>query len=130
MSVIDAAALGVPAVFNAAAHFVDHHVAEGRGARVAIECGELRVSYAELLRDVNRTGRALQRLGVQPGDRVLLLLHDGPEFAYTFFGAIKIGAVPIPLNTLWKAADYEYVIRDSRAGVLIVSAELLGVFRL
>jgi benzoate-CoA ligase len=53
------------------------------------------------------------------------MLHDGPEFVFAFFGAIKIGAVPVPLNTLWKAADYEYVIRDSRAGVLIVSAALL-----
>ena len=56
---------------------------------------------------------------------MLLLLLDGPEFVYSFFGAIKIGAVPVPLNTLWKPADYQYVIRDSRAAVLIVSAELL-----
>ncbi len=56
---------------------------------------------------------------------MLLLLLDGPEFVYGFFGAIKIGAVPVPLNTLWKPADYQYVIRDSRAAVLIVSAELL-----
>jgi benzoate-CoA ligase len=74
---------------------------------------------------VNRCGNALRGLGVRPEDRVLLLLLDGPEFAYGFFGAIKIGAVPVPLNTLWKPADYQFVIRDSRAAVLIVSAELL-----
>ena len=68
-----------------------------------------------MLRNVNRCGSALRRLGVRPEERVLLLLHDGPEFVYSFFGAIKIGAVPVPLNTLWKAADYQYVIRDSRA---------------
>src|SRR5262249_44073647 len=50
---------------------------------------------------------------------------DGPAFAYAFFGAIKIGAIPVPLNTLWKSADYQYVIHDSRARVAIVSAELL-----
>jgi benzoate-CoA ligase len=74
---------------------------------------------------VNRCGSALRGVGVRPEDRVLLLLHDGPEFVYSFFGAIKIGAVPVPLNTLWKPADYEFVVRDSRARVLVVSPELL-----
>jgi benzoate-CoA ligase family protein len=124
VSILDAAALGVPEIFNAAAHFVDRNVADGRGAHAAIEYGDQRVTYAELLRDVNRTGHALRRLGVRPEERVLLLLHDSPEFAYTFFGAIKIGAVPIPLNTLWKAADYAHAIRDSRASVLIVHPAL------
>jgi benzoate-CoA ligase len=121
-----AEALGVPEMFNAAAHFVDRHVAEGRGSRVAIECGEARITYAEVQQHVNRCGHALRGAGVRPEDRVLLLLLDGPEFVYSFFGAIKIGAVPVPLNTLWKPADYQYVIRDSRATVLIVSADLLA----
>src|SRR5207244_2109343 len=75
---------------------------------------------------VNRAGSALRdRLGVRPEERVLLLLLDELAFAYTFFGAIKIGAVPVPLNTLWKSQDYEYVVRDSGARVLVVSSELL-----
>jgi acyl-coenzyme A synthetase/AMP-(fatty) acid ligase len=123
---LSAEALGVPAVFNAATHFVDRNVAEGRGAKVAIECGDARMTYDEVLAGVNRCGQALRAIGVRPEDRVLLLLHDGPEFVYSFFGAIKIGAVPVPLNTLWKPADYQYVIRDTRAEVLIVSAELLA----
>jgi benzoate-CoA ligase len=112
-------------MFNAAVHFIDRHVAEGRGAHLAIECGEARISYGEVQQHVNRCGNALRDIGVRPEDRVLLLLLDGPEFVYGFFGAIKIGAVPVPLNTLWRPADYQYVIRDSRAAVLIVSAELL-----
>ena len=48
----------------------------------------------------------------------MLLLLDTPAFAYSFFGAIKTGAVPIPINTLWKAADYAYVLRDSGARVV------------
>ena len=51
---------------------------------------------------------------------------DGPEFVYAFFGAIKIGAVPVPLNTRWTAADYEYVLHDSGARVVIVSGPLLS----
>jgi acyl-coenzyme A synthetase/AMP-(fatty) acid ligase len=57
---------------------------------------------------------------------VLLLTLDQPEMVYSFFGAIKIGAVPVPLNTLWKAADYEYVLQDSGASLAIVSAPLLA----
>jgi benzoate-CoA ligase len=121
-----AADLGVPRVFNAASHFIDRHVRDGRGASMAIECGEEGVTYAQLAEGVNRVGNALRdTLDVRPEERVLLLLLDGPAFAYAFFGAIKIGAVPIPINTLWTAADYRYVLNDSRARVLIVSAELL-----
>jgi benzoate-CoA ligase len=125
MSVATAESLGVPETFNAATYFVDRNVAEARGSRVAIECGDARITYDEVLQKVNRFGSALQRLGVRPEERVLLLLHDSPEFVYAFFGAIKIGAVPVPLNTLWKPADYEYVIRDSRAVLLIVGGTLL-----
>jgi benzoate-CoA ligase family protein len=113
---------------NAAVYFVDRHVAEGRGARVAFECGEQRVTYAELSDRVNRTGNALRNVfGVRMEERVLLLLRDSPEFAYCFFGAIKIGAVPVPVNTLLKPHDYIYLLNDSRARVAIVSEHLLPV---
>ncbi len=126
MSAVTAADLGVPERFNAATYFVDRNVAEGRGDRVAIECGDERITYRELLQNVNRLGSAIRdRLAIRCEERVLLLMLDGPAFAYSFFGAIKIGAVPVPLNTLWKPADYQYVLHDSRASILIVSAELL-----
>ena len=125
-SAIPAARLGVPERFNAAAHFVDRHVHEGRGARVAIECGDERVTYAALAGRVNRFGRALRdELDVRPEERVMLLLQDTPAFHVAFFGAIKIGAVPIPVNTLWKSADYRHVLNDSRARVAVVSEALL-----
>ena len=126
MGITTAADLGVPPAFNAATHFVDRHLGEGRGGRVAIECGGERVTYAELAERVNRIGSALRaELDVRPEERVLLLLLDSPAFHPAFFGAIKIGAVPIPINTLWKTADYRHVLADSRARVAIVSEELL-----
>ena len=126
MTVLTAAALGVPETFNATEWFVDRNVAEGRGSRIAIECGDVRITYDEVLHNVNRAGNGLRdRWNVRPEERVILLLHDGPAFVYAFFGAIKIGAVPVPLNTLWKPADYTHVLRDSRAAVVIVSPELL-----
>ena len=126
MPVIDASALGVPAAFNATLYFVDRHLEEGRDSKTAIECGDERVTYAELYARANQLGRALrERLGVSVGERVALLLLDGPQFFYSFFGAIKTGAVAVPVNTLWTAADYEYVFADSHARVVIVSAELI-----
>jgi benzoate-CoA ligase len=62
---------------------------------------------------------------VRREERVAVLLTDTPEFIYSFFGAMKIGAVPVPINTLWKSPDYEYVLNDSRARVLIVDHALL-----
>jgi len=114
----------LPEEFNAASYFVDRHIAEGRAAKVAIECEDRRVTYYQLFEQVNRVGNALKRLGVRPEERVLLLLLDTPEFAASFFGAIKIGAVPVPINTLLQPGDYEFLLNDSRARVVIVSDSL------
>jgi benzoate-CoA ligase len=119
-------ATSIPQEFNVATYFVDRNVAEGRGASVAIEFGDQRITYRQVLDNVNRVGNALRDvLGVRLEERVLLLLLDCPEFVYSFFGAIKIGAVAVPTNTLFKPADYEYILNDSRARVVIVSEALL-----
>src|SRR5438552_16669726 len=68
----------------------------------------------------------LRRLGVRIEQRVVLLLPDGPEFVSTFWGALKIGAVPVPTNTLLKARDYEYILKDSRATVVIAGESLVA----
>lgn len=115
----------VPETFNAATRFVDHNLREGRGAKVALECGDERVTYAQLQERVNRVGNALRGLGVRPEERVLLLLPDSPDFLYVFFGAIKMGAVAVPVNTLLKPAEYEYIFNDTRARVAVVSDSLL-----
>jgi len=115
----------LPDTFNVATHFVDRNVQEGRGAKVAIECGDERVTYQELLENTNRAGNSLLALGVRPEERVLLLLLDTPEFLYSFFGAIKIGAVAVPVNTQARPHDYEYILNDCRARVALVSEALL-----
>ncbi len=123
---MNAPIVAVPEAFNVASHFVDRNVLEGGGACVAIECGEARITYAQLLERVNRFANALRsRLDVRPEERVVMVALDGPEFVYSFFATIKCGAVAVPVNTLWKPADYEYVLEDSRARVLVVSEALL-----
>lgn len=117
--------ISLPEEFNAASYFVDRHIGEGRAQKTAIECGDRKVTYAELAELVNRVGRGLKSLGVRIEERVLLLLLDTPEFAASFFGAIKIGAVPVPVNTLLKPSDYQYILNNSRARVAVVSDSLL-----
>ena len=120
----------LPETFNVTAYFVDRNVLEGRGSSVAIESGDEQVSYQRLLERTNRTGNALRQLGVRAEERVLLLLLDGPEFLSCFFGIIKIGAVAVPTNTFLKPHEYEYLLNDSRARVLLVSEALLPVVQL
>jgi benzoate-CoA ligase family protein len=117
--------LDIAEQFNAAAWLVDRHVAEGRGARPAVLYEGQELTYAQVGENVNRFGNALRRLGVGVEQRVLLLLLDTPEFVYAFFGAMKIGAVPIPTNTNLRPEDYHYLLSDSRAVVLVVSDMLL-----
>jgi benzoate-CoA ligase len=119
----------LPDEFNAATYFIDRHVTDGRGRKIAIECGGRQVTYQQLFETVNRAGNTLRKLGVRIEERVLLLLFDIPEFAASFFGAIKIGAVPVPVNTLLKSADYTYLLNDSRARIAIVGEALLPLIK-
>ncbi len=115
----------LPNAFNAASALIDSNLSAGRGDKTAIYYLDEEISYAQMAEMVNRTGNAFKSLGVEMENRVLLLLLDCPEFVYSFFGAIKMGAVPIPVNTLLTPGDYEYIFNDSRAKVLVVSVELL-----
>ena len=110
--------------FNVTVPFVDRHLEEGRGEKVIIHMhGGGVVTYATLAEQVNRAGNALINLGVTPGDRILMVVKDAPEFFYTFWGAIIAGIVPVPLNTLLRAKDYTFMINDSEAAGVIYSPE-------
>lgn len=113
-------------VFNMVTPLLDRHVAEGRGDRPALRLLDAELSYAELQALANRAGNALRAAGVEPEQRVGLLLHDGPEFVATFLGAMKIGAVPVPFNTLAPPSDLAYYLADSRARALVADAGLVG----
>jgi benzoate-CoA ligase family protein len=117
--------LAIPDTFNVATAYVDANVEAGRGAQTAILYRNQHITYDEVAANVNRAGNALRELGIAIENRVALLLLDCPEFVYSFFGAMKIGAVAVPMNTLLRPADYVYLLNDSRARVLIVSEVLL-----
>ncbi len=117
------AAIAFEAGFNAAVPFVDRHLAEGRGEKVAIRTTRGDVTYAELAEGVNRCGNALLGAGLAPGQRLLLVVKDCPEFFTLFWGAIKAGVIPVPLNTILRAADYRGMIEDSACSGVAFSPE-------
>jgi benzoate-CoA ligase family protein len=120
----------IPDRHNLVDHFVDRHVREGRGDKVAIISGGQQVTYGEIAELVNRVGNGLLTLGIQREQRVLLVLPDSPEFAAAYFGAMKIGAVAVPTNTALRADDYAHFLEDSGAKIAIVHSTLLPEFQL
>jgi benzoate-CoA ligase len=118
----------IPRRYNAANDLLERNLRAGRGAKVAYLDDRGRYSYADLAARANRAANALLALGLAPEQRVLLALHDTIDFPAVFLGAIKAGIVPIAANTLLTAADYRYILDDSRAAALIVSPPLLAAF--
>ncbi|MGI5823553.1 MAG: benzoate-CoA ligase family protein [Dethiobacteria bacterium] len=111
--------------FNAADYFLDRNIRQGRGHKVAIYTDRRNYTYSELQEMVNKTGNAFREMGLGIDDRVMLMMLDEPQFIIMFFGAMKIGAVPIPINTMLTPNDYEYLLNDSRAKALIISEDLV-----
>ena len=96
---------------------------EGRGDKAAIRTADSAVTYDELAANVNRCAHALPSLGLHRGERLLMVVKDCPAFFYLFWGAIKAGIVPVPLNTLVRSDSYEFIIDDSGAAALVYSPE-------
>ena len=110
-------------VFNVAVPLIDRHLSEGRSEKAAIRTVGGAVTYGELAERVNRCGNVLREMGLLPGDRLLMIVKDCPEFFYLFWGAIKVGVVPVPVNTLLRAPDYQYMIADSACAAVVYSPE-------
>ena len=105
---------------NAVEHLLGKAALARHGERVALVCGGESVTYADLAARVARSAGALRALGVSPGDRVLLLMRDTPEFAAAWLGALHAGAVAIALNTKLSEAEYRHVRADSGARLAII----------
>ncbi len=116
----------VPPRMNVCDLLLDENVRQGRGGKTAVICGETEVSYAELRDLAARLASGLSRLGVLAEQRVVILLPDSVEFVAAYLGVMRLGAVAVPLNTLLKPSDYEYLLNDSRAVAAIVHEDLLA----
>jgi benzoate-CoA ligase len=119
----------VPREYNAAYDLIERNLRAGRADKVAYIDDQGRYSFGELAARVNRFANVLERLQIRRDERVLVCLLDSIDFPSVFLGAIKAGVVPIAANTLLTPADYQYMLRDSRAEALVVSKQLWPQFR-
>jgi benzoate-CoA ligase family protein len=105
---------------NLADELLGNHGRE-RADKVALFCDDQRVTYGELVRNVNKFASMLREMGVQPTERVMIMLPDSPLFVYAFLGSVKCGAWPVPVNTMLGVEDYRYLLTDSEARVLVTT---------
>src|SRR5579871_3969115 len=120
----EAPRIAVPRTYNAAVDLIERNLKAGRAEKLAFRDGHARLTYGELAERVDRCANALRSLGLEPEQRLLLIMLDTVDFPVAFLGAIKAGIVPVPVNTLLTSADYDFMLRDSRARALIVSDAL------
>src|SRR5271170_6816616 len=113
--------------YNAAVDFVDRNVADGRGDKTAFVDPSRNLTYGELRDAAARVGPLLARLGIEPEQRIALVLLDTVDFPILFWGAIRAGVIPVLLNTRLIADQYRYLLEDSRARAVFVSTALLPV---
>ena len=105
---------------NGAEYLLGAEAIARHGSRTALICGPERVTYSDLAARVRRAAGALAALGVEPGDRVLLLMRDTPDLAAAWLGCLWRGAVAIALNSQLAEDDYRFVRSDSGARLAIV----------
>jgi acyl-CoA synthetase (AMP-forming)/AMP-acid ligase II len=88
--------------------------------RTALVCGDERVTYGALVRQVDQAANAFGAVGIGRGDRVALLLDDGPLYVAALLGLMLRGAVAIPLNPKLKRADYAFVLADAQTALFVL----------
>ncbi len=110
--------------YNAAVDLVERNLAAGRSGKLAFVDPKRRLTYGELAANCNRFANVLPRLGIGRERRIVQIMLDTVEFPAVFWGAIKAGVVPVPLNTLLPNETWAYMIEDSRADAVVISGEL------
>ncbi|MEA3217246.1 MAG: hypothetical protein QOJ19_3402 [Acidimicrobiia bacterium] len=113
----------MPVELNACVELLDRWVEKGDGDRPAVVCQSRTLSYADMLAETQRVAAGLRVLGVQPEQRVALVLLDSVEYVSAFLGALRIGAIPVPINPLLPLRDVAVIAADARARVALISCE-------
>jgi len=111
--------------YNITTKLVDEMVEKGLGDKVAVYYQDKTYTYREMQSLINRVGNALKILGVHVEERVILVMYDSPEAMASFFAAIKIGAIPVPVNYMYIMDDYRYLLNNSRARTLIANGDFI-----
>jgi benzoate-CoA ligase family protein len=115
--------MSTPRPYNACVDLLDRNVDAGIGDAPAVMTRQQTVTYAELLEAVTRTATGLSALGLGPEQRVAMAMLDSLEFYQVFLGALRIGAIPVPLNPLLPGRDLAGIVAGSRARALVGSEQ-------
>ena len=115
----------MPRQFNAAHDLLERNINEGRANKIAYIDDDGSYTFQDLVDRANQTANALTDLGLVMEDRLMIIQTDTVDFPATFLGAIKVGIIPIAVNTLLTSDDYEFMLDDSRAKALIVSSSFI-----
>jgi long-chain acyl-CoA synthetase len=91
--------------------------------KAALVIGEKRVTYGELVDSAQAMAAGLHRLGVRPGDRVLVYLPNGVEFVQTIYAAFAVGAIVVPVNTRLTPRELAYFAQDSEPSLMVVHSD-------
>ena len=113
--------------FNACEYLLDARVEAGEGDRLAITGAGGRLTYQQLLDRVQRTAAGLRDIGIQPEQRLVMLMADSPDFVTVYLAAMRIGVIPVPVSTMLRADGLAELLRDSRARLLAVTPEFAGL---
>ncbi|MEH2162322.1 MAG: benzoate-CoA ligase family protein [Nostoc sp.] len=116
----------LPEVFNVAAYFLEGNLVQGRSEKTAFYYQSETYTYAQLNSYVQRTAKLLSHLDLERENRIAILLSDTPEFVFTFWGAIWLGAIPVPINTACSLDEIQYILQNSRAKLLVTTQEWQG----
>jgi benzoate-CoA ligase family protein len=108
-------------LFNACEYLLDRRLAAGDGQRTALVGPSGELSYAQLHDRVCRTAAGLRSIGVQPEQRILMVMSDSPAFVVVYLAAMRIGAIPVPVSTMLRADGIAELLRDSRARFLAIT---------
>jgi benzoate-CoA ligase len=119
----------IPRHYNAAHDLIERNLLAGRAHKTAYIDDAGTYSYGELARRVNRFANALGNLQLGMEQRVLLCLLDTIDFPVAFLGSIKAGLIPVAVNTLLSPSDLRYILEDSRASAIVISAALLEALK-
>ena len=111
----------LPDIFNVADYFLESDLAKENGQRPALFYQDDTYTYGQLRRWVQRAARSLLQLGLERENRIALLLPDSPELVFAFWGAIWLGVIPVPINTACSVDEVRYILRDSRAKLLLTT---------
>ncbi len=120
--------IAAPERFNASL-LLDRNIDRGRAGKAAVHAVDRSLTYGELLAQASRAGNLLRALGVAREERVLLVLDDTTAFPVVFLGAMRLGAVPVPVSPLDKADNFRHFVDDSYARVVVADAGSMPMLR-